>query len=708
MTRVLVVDDKDENRYYLEALLGGHGYAVDSARHGAEALVLARQDRPSVVISDLLMPVMDGYTLLRQWRADPDLRDVPFIVYTATYTEAEDERLAMDLGADAFILKPAEPEDFLTRLHDVETRISTARPAQGDVADPAAADDPELLRSYSETLIRKLEEKTFQLERTNEILLADIAERERIEAAWRSSEVENRLIIESIPQLVWIAAPDGTNLLFNRQWLHYTGLSLDESISDAWDRSIHPDDRAECARRWDHAVAHGTTFEMEFRLRGADGEYRWMLSRAVPMRDDSGTVVKWFGTCTDIEDLKRMEAQFFRAQRLESIGTLAGGIAHDLNNVLAPIVTGAGLLDGPDVDPETRAIVDTIVTSAQRGTDLVRQVLAYARGVEGDRVVVNVGAAIREVVSMIATTFPAGVELEVQVSDDLWEILGDPTQVQQVVLNLCVNARDAVGPQGRIVVAAENVERVAVRPGGDGRYVAVTVSDDGTGIPPELLDRIFDPFVTTKPVGHGSGLGLATVASIVTGHGGTVDVRSRPGQGSVFEALFPVRRDGSSASGTTSVPTSASTSSNASPLGGGGLVHRDAGELRVLLVDDEPAIVETSRRVLEAAGHSVSVSSDPASVSEDLSRLADAEAAPFDVVISDLVMPDVDGASLLRAIRTRWPSMPVVAMSGVGDPGSALDGVPGPVPGILQKPFTAAELRRAVHVALGDPTDGAG
>ncbi len=685
MTLVLVVDDKEENRYFLEALLTGSGYEVELARHGAEALVLARQRRPSLVVADLLMPVMDGYTLLRQWRADPGLRSIPFIVFTATYTEVEDERLAMDLGADAFILKPAEPEDFLSRLREVEARPTMARPTQEDQSAPTV-DDTELLRSYSETLIRKLEQKTFQLERTNAVLLDDIEERERIEAALRSSEMENRLIIESIPQLVWIAAPDGSNLLFNRQWLDYTGLSHDESVAEAWDRSIHPDDRAESDRRWRAAIDRGIPFEMEFRLRRADGGHRWMLCRSVPMRDEHGTVAKWFGTCTDIEDLKRMEAEVFRAQRLESIGSLAGAIAHDLNNVLAPIVTGAGLLDRPDLDPDTKSIVDTIVTSAKRGTDLVRQVVDYARGVEGERVVVDVGRVVTEVVSMIATTFPKDVRLDLELPDGLWEVVGDPTQLQQVVLNLCVNARDAVGPEGRIVVSARNVDRPTAVADDDCRFVSISVLDDGVGVPPELLDRIFDPFVTTKPVGQGSGFGLATVASIVTGHGGSVDVRSRLDEGSVFEVLFPVQGDPRNAVRTlrTGVPTAT--------------IEPSVGH--VLLVDDEPAIVETSRRVLTAAGYTVTASSSSVDVLAQLDALTGIDDPPADVVVTDLLMPDVDGVRLLRAVRSRWPLLPVIVMSGIGDPRPVVGSVPGPDPVILDKPFTVDALHGAIRAAV--------
>jgi CheY-like chemotaxis protein len=381
---------------------------------------------------------------------------------------------------------------------------------------------------------------------------------------------------------------------------------------------------------------------------------------------------------------------------------LAGGIAHDLNNVLAPIVTGAGLLDGPGLDPDTRAIVETIVTSAQRGADLVRQVLAYARGVEGERVVVDVGASVSEVVAMIASTFPKDVHVDLELSEGLWEVVGDPTQLQQVVLNLCVNARDAVGSFGRIRVAARNVERPGSVltthgprpiPTAGGRFVAIAVTDDGPGVPPELADRIFDPFVTTKPIGEGSGLGLATVASIVTGHGGAIDVRSHPGQGSTFEVLFPVQGDPQHTVRAT-LPARA-----VRPV--------EDRSLHVLLVDDERAIVETAQRVLESLGYRVTASWQSADLCASLeARVASGvglDEPPADVVVTDLVMPEVDGGRLVRMIRSQWPDLPAVVMTG-GDPGHVLDSVPGPTPVLLPKPFTAEALRNAVAAALDAAT----
>lgn len=304
MTRVLVVDDKEENLYYLQALLSGHGFTVELARHGAEALVLARRALPDLVVSDLLMPVMDGYTLLRHWKADGALRLVPFIVYTATYTEEEDERLAMSLGADAFVLKPAEPEDFISRIREVQASMTAREPAQ---PRHPIGDERQMLEVYSEVLIRKLEEKAHQLEQTNLALERDIVERNAVAAALREREAEFHLLIETMPHIVWMARADGWHYRFNQRWFDYVGLTEEQSVGDGWLDAVHPDDRSLTIRRWRDASRHGEAYEIEFRLRRGDGSYRWMLGRALPLCDDSGAILKWFGTCTDIDDLKHVE-----------------------------------------------------------------------------------------------------------------------------------------------------------------------------------------------------------------------------------------------------------------------------------------------------------------------------------------------------------------------------------------------------------------
>lgn len=806
MTRVLIVDDKEENLYYLQALLTGHGEQVDTARHGAEALVKARQRPPDIIVSDLLMPVMDGYTLLRHWKMDLRLRRIPFIVYTATYTEAEDERLARSLGADAFILKPAEPEEFLAQLRDVRSCVTTA---SANIPQLAPAEENRILKSYSETLIRKLEEKTLQLQQTNRELERDIAERKAVEATLREREAELRLLTETIPHIVWITRGDGAHTHFNQRWLDHTGLTLGQSLDTGWIEAIHPADRARTITTWQQSVTRGEPYEIDYRLRRTDGSYSWMLGRALPLRDSSGTIVKWFGTCTDIDELKRaqsrieeqaalldqtqdaiivrdleqrvlywnkgaeriygwssaealgrsvselfyrdrgpfthametllrrgewsgelrhvhksgqeiaiearwsllrdangaprsvlaintdvterkkIEAQFLRSQRVESIGTLAGGLAHDLNNLLSPIVLSVSLLRDALPDGPMRKIVDTIEQSAHRGTHLVQQVLSFARGVEGAHVAVHLSDVVREISTIMQTTFPKNVTFSSHLPPDLWLVRGDPTQLSQILLNLCVNARDAMPEGGRLRISAQNraldEQETAAQPTlKPGRYVTLEVSDTGIGMGPEVIERIFEPFFTTKELGKGTGLGLSAVRGIVRSHGGTISVDSTPGRGSTFRILLPAQDEAGAP-----LPASAP----AARIRGNGEV--------ILVVDDEASILQVTQETLQLHGYRVLTAVDGAQAM----ALFALRRAEINLVLTDLMMPVMDGYAFIAALQRIEAKVPIIAVSGVGDEVSGQRLARAGVHQVLTKPFSAESLLADIArgLAAGKP-----
>jgi PAS domain S-box-containing protein len=801
MSHVLLVDDKEENLYYLTALLQGSGHTVGTARHGAEALVMARQRPPDVVISDLLMPVMDGYTLLRHWKADPRLRDIPFIVYTATYTEEEDERLALNLGADAFILKPAEPEAFLARLREVQGVAAASDPTPTRLP---AADEKALLKLYSETLIRKLEEKMLQLEQTNQALERDIAERKLVEEALRKSEAEFRLLTEAMPQIVWIAGPDGLHRHFNRRWTEYTGMSLEDSLGHGWLDAFHPEDQSRVAAAWQAAVTSGRDYVIEYRLGRQDGTWRWMLGRAVPVRDDSGAIHQWFGTSTDIHDLKgaqariaeqaalldaahdaiylmdlddriiywnkgaertygwtaaetlgkrcgellrkdvkahrealvrlmkqgewqgelakyardgrqvtvdvhwslvrdergkpkavlaintditekkRLEAEFLRAQRMESIGTLAGGIAHDLNNVLAPIMMAVEMLRQQAGDEHSRSLLDTLQTSTQRGADLVRQVLSFARGVDGNRVPVDPLHVLNDVGQIIRETFPKNIGFELEPVPDLWPVTGDPTQIHQVLMNLCVNARDAMPDGGRLTVTAENVVLDDAGAGlAPGPYVLIRVTDTGTGVARGIRERIFEPFFTTREQGKGTGLGLSTSLAIVRSHGGAIRLETEEGRGSTFLVWLPASREQLAADG-------------GAP--GAARLPRGQGEL-VLVVDDEEAIRRIAAATLEHFGYLVLLAKDG---SEAVARYAEHQ-DEIAVVLTDMAMPVMDGPALILALRAMNPKVRIVGFSGLASQGAVAGTVGSGLEHFLSKPYTAESLLTKLREVLDSP-----
>ncbi len=373
---------------------------------------------------------------------------------------------------------------------------------------------------------------------------------------------------------------------------------------------------------------------------------------------------------------------------MESIGTLAGGIAHDLNNLLSPIVMGLELLRPQAGDAGIRQVIHTMEKSAQRGSDLVRQVLSFARGIEGERVPVRPADVVREVESIARTTFPKNITFEADLPKDLPPVVGDPTQINQVLLNLCVNARDAMPDGGRLTVSAASIQidehyavmdqRVAA-----GSYVMLAVSDEGCGMPPELVDRVFEPFYTTKEIGKGTGLGLSTVLGIVRSHGGFLNVQSEPGKGSVFKVYLPTR-------------ASPAPAPRPEPAGDG--LPRGQGEL-IMVVDDEEPILGITRHTLESFGYRVITAGDGAEAM-GLYALQQKEIA---LVLTDLMMPVMDGAALIAALRRVNPAVKVVAVSGINTAGSEIRAGMAGAEHFLAKPYTADRLLTLLKKLLARP-----
>jgi len=407
-----------------------------------------------------------------------------------------------------------------------------------------------------------------------------------------------------------------------------------------------------------------------------------------PVRDAAGKISHFIAIKQDITERKSLERQLLRAQRLEGIGLLAGGIAHDLNNVLAPILMGADLLKLTARDEQVKQQLDSIVESAKRGADIVKQVLTFARGIEGERIPIEPKHVIKEMAHMARETFPRNLQIRVDVPNDLWTVMGDPTQLHQVLLNLSVNARDAMPQGGILSYSARNVEvdpllaqaHTHAKPG---PHVVLRVQDTGTGIPPEVLDRIFEPFFTTKELGKGTGLGLSTAMGIVRSHGGFITVESEPGKGTAFEAWLPASPQ---AHRPDAKPAAVS-------------LPRGQGEL-VLVVDDEGEILHVTRAMLERHGYRVLTASDGTLAITELSR----HLGEVRLVITDILMPFMDGVQLIHALRRMAPELRVIASSGaLGMPGQKdrTDEVKAlGVRQILHKPYSIEQLLRTVHDEL--------
>jgi len=406
---------------------------------------------------------------------------------------------------------------------------------------------------------------------------------------------------------------------------------------------------------------------------------RWTL-----VRDDDGHPRSVLVINTDVTETKKLESQFLRAQRLEGIGTLASGIAHDLNNILSPILMSCGILRREFKDEDTLKMLNIIEGSAERGAGIVKQVLTFARGVEGERVLLQLKHLVSELSKVMAQTFPRNIDIQTHFPPDLWTVMGDATQLHQVLLNLCVNARDAMPQGGSITLNAENVDIdqhfASMNPGAQlGPHVALRAADTGSGMPPEVLEKIFDPFFTTKEVGKGTGLGLATVIGIIKSHGGFLTVQSEVGVGTTFSVFLPAAQDANA-----EVQQREET-----PVAGG------RGEL-VLVVDDEPPIREALVRTLTANGYRAYTAED----GSDALALYFQRRDEIALVLTDIAMAQMDGVELVRSLRKVDPGVRVIVSSGHFQKENivVLEGLG--VKMFLDKPYTAEKLLRSVRSVL--------
>jgi PAS domain S-box-containing protein len=511
----------------------------------------------------------------------------------------------------------------------------------------------------------------------------NITDRKVAEEHVKQGEEQFRLIAENVADMIAVVGLDGKRIYNSPSYKNILGdpesLKGTEALLE-----IHPEDRERVKRVFQETVRTGVGQRIEYRLLGPDGSVSNIDSKGSVIRDGDGKISRVIVVSRDVTEEKRLAAQFLRAQRMESIGTLAGGIAHDLNNVLAPIMMAIEVLRSKVPDQGGQKILSTIETSARRGADIVRQVLAFGRGVEGDRILVQIKHVVNEVAKIAGETFPKSIDIKTDIPRDLWTVSADPTQMHQVLLNILVNARDAMPKGGTLSISAENTTldetysrmHPEAKPGA---YVALAIADTGTGIHADIREKIFEPFFTTKEVGMGTGLGLSTTLAIVRSHKGFINVYSELGKGTTFRVYIPAT----------------GAASRVVATGEDADLHTGNGEL-ILIIDDEAAIREITKETLQAYGYKAMTAGNGA---EGVAVYAENK-KNIKVVITDIMMPVMDGTAAILALKRINPDVKIIAASGLTTKGQITTPSDPNVQAFLTKPYTAEKLLEALAAVL--------
>jgi two-component system, cell cycle sensor histidine kinase and response regulator CckA len=638
LLRVLVVEDLEDDMLLTLRELRKGGYTLDYLRvETAEQMRNALAQQPwDIVIADYTLPRFGALEALALMQSQQ--RDLPFIIVSGTIGE-ETAVAAMKAGAHDYLIKG---------------KLARLLPA----------------------IERELREA------------ADRQKRREAEWALRESEERFRQLAEASPVGIFRTNAQGNYIYVNQQWCELTGVTPEQVLQTDGSGTFHAEDCQWVKERWHQAIQARLPFRLEYRLLRPDGRTAWVLGQARPEGNPTEPVGGYIGTITDLTEQKQLEAQFLRAQRLESLGTLASGIAHDFNNILTPILAIAQLLalKLPDLTEQNRRFLQIIEENAKRGADLVKQILAFAHGGEGKRQPLQIQHLLSDVVKVIGETFPKNIQIRTNFPlGALGLISADPTQLHQVFMNLCVNARDAMPEGGVLTLAVENIRidaaqsrlMLEARPGA---YALITVTDTGMGIPAELLERIFDPFFTTKEVGKGTGLGLSTVLGIVKTHDGLIKVESQVGQGTRFQVYLP------------SIQQAAIPPMAEAIFAGG---HSEL----ILIVEDEPAIQQVAQTSLEVHHYRALIASNGI----EAIALYTQHQTEISLILMDMMMPTMDGLTLLRSLQQINPQVKIIVMSGLATKSLVAEVKRAGASAFLPKPYTASELLETIQNVLQTP-----
>ena len=656
--RVLLVDDDERNLLAVATVLEDLGEVV-LARSGEEALRHLLKGEFAVILLDVYMPGMDGYETAQLIRSRDQTKGIPIVFLSAVNKEAEHQLRGYAMGAVDYVFKPV---------------------------------DPIILRSKVAVFV-ELFEKSKEVERKarHEQALLDAnlranAERLRAEQELRRAEQRQAVIIQSLPMVLYLEpfeAAQRAPTYISGDLEAICGFSLEEvqSQPEIWADRLHPDDRIRVIASLEARRKSGRS-SIEYRWLCANGTYRHFLDQAVLLRDVEGKPVEFAGTLTDITEQRSLESQLIQAQKMDAIGKLTGGIAHDFNNLLGAVIGGLSLLERrATLGEEQQRVLAMTKRAAEQGSELVRRLLAFARRQPLQPHPIQL-IALRDAVSDLVTHTLGGlIKVDWQVGEEIWAVFADQSQLELALLNLIINARDAMPGGGIVTIIAENCEAPGDEPPGliKADYVRIRVADTGTGISPEHLEKVMEPFFTTKEVGKGSGLGLSMVYGFAKQSNGAFRLESELGQGTTAELWLP----------SASEIAVEETFEPVEPQ------QRLLRELKVLLVDDHPEVRSTTAAVLEDSGHEVLQAENGADALELLKK----RKCDFDLLITDYAMPHLSGTDFLREARLICPEVPALLITGYAETEMIRDRPAGVE--MLLKPFTPAKLEAAIARTCG-------
>lgn len=681
MTRILIADDIEQNLYMLRFMLENSGYQVYQAANGIEALEILREQTVEMIVSDILMPEMDGYQFCRECKAHPDWADIPFIFYTATYTSKEDERFSLALGASRFILKPQQPVAFLQTIHEV---LEQWHAGQLDVKQSSIGDDVGYLKLYNERLIHKLEDKLDQLEKTNNQLSRELA-------AHQQAESKARLLLHAMEHTdtaILIIDHAGNIEYLNATFSAMFGIDEQDLINKAI-TSLHGDAIHTFQQQIWPAISQAESWHGKLNYQHDELSCTVLMSINPIFDDEQRHISHFIISQRDISEQQSMQEQLYAAQKMEAIGTLAGGIAHDFNNILAGIMMNIYLMQHDLKQGESiQKGLNVINTSCEKASSLVKQMLTFARKDLVSFEPLSLTDTFEQAVALAQLNVPANIQLQCEFPSDALHSRGSLVQVEQLLINLINNARDAVEhveqPCIQLRLEKTTLDKAnaiiianAGLPAGD--YAHLTLSDNGEGM--QDTSKIFDPFYTSKEQGKGTGLGLAMVYGSVQRHHGYITVESQAELGSTFHIYLPLVLAHSDANTATATPII-------------------AGQAQwLLLADDEDFVRNAMFEVLTQLGFNVITASDGQQALDAFQR----HHHKIDLVILDIIMPHLSGLDAAKAMRDTKADLPVIFATGYAKSNILnLELKQFKNSTVFSKPFQIADLSCAIHKLLQD------